>query len=165
MGQNNYKIENNEQDGNGKSYLSIISLNVNGLNSPIKRYRGTVYIKNKLRDYLDYPNEQTFVISKLAQELHNYKNLRGLVLSIQNYEMTENVEILNFSVPEHDVILPERKIDIRRFVPSEDEEEPLFAPNSEEEENYLRYIDSLPIESFYDDDSDSYTDQIEKKRR
>lgn len=46
--QKNYNKENNEQNANSKSYLSIISLNVHGLNLPIKRYRVTVYIKNKI---------------------------------------------------------------------------------------------------------------------
>ena len=36
------------------TYLSIITLNVNGLNVPIKRHRGTEWIKNKIHVYAAY---------------------------------------------------------------------------------------------------------------
>ena len=36
------------------TYLSIITLNVNGLNAPLKRYRVTDWIKNKTQLYVAY---------------------------------------------------------------------------------------------------------------
>ena len=36
------------------SYLSIITLNVNGLNAPIKRHRVSEWIKNKTHPYAAY---------------------------------------------------------------------------------------------------------------
>ena len=49
----NYK--NNQKTGNRmaiSSYLSIITLNVNRLNSPIKRHKVTDWIKNKTLLYI-----------------------------------------------------------------------------------------------------------------
>ena len=36
------------------SYLSVTTLNVNGLNASIKRYRVSEWIKNKIRLYVAY---------------------------------------------------------------------------------------------------------------
>ena len=35
-------------------YVSVITLNINGLNSPIKRHRMTEWIKNKMQKYVVY---------------------------------------------------------------------------------------------------------------
>ena len=36
------------------SYLSIVALNVNGLNAPVKRHRVSEWIKNKTHQYASY---------------------------------------------------------------------------------------------------------------
>lgn len=40
--------ENNEQNGNHRSYLSVIILNISGLNSSIKRHRITKWVKKNM---------------------------------------------------------------------------------------------------------------------
>ena len=106
-----------------------------------------VYIKNKIMEYLETSISQTLVLKKLKQELIKYKNLRGIILSINAFDIKNNSKLLSFKVPvvEKEELI-EEDYNLSRFIPNDMLDEPLFPPNSEEERKYNTYLENLPDE-------------------
>ncbi len=107
-----------------------------------------VYIKNKIMEYLEATTSQTLILKKLKQELVKYKNLRGVILSINMFDVKNKSKLLSFEVPsiEREDLTIEEDYSLSRFIPDDSLDEPLFPPNSEEEKIYNNYLESLPIE-------------------
>lgn len=126
----------------------------------LKDRKINLYLKDKIRDYLEFSGNEQFILKKIEEEMLNYKNLRNVVLCLRKYEQDKKTELITFNVPTHDEVLPPEKVSLSRFVPDEDIEEPLFAPNSAEEKQYNRYMDSLKIEN-----DAVYLEEKKEKRR
>lgn len=102
------------------------------------------YIKRKIDDYIESNYSEEFILKKLKCELQKYKSLRDVVLTIGDYEKLNGCKILNLKllkVINRNVVSDSV---ITRFIPSDELEEPLFPPNSEEEQMYNEYMDNLP---------------------
>lgn len=132
----------------------------------MKDYTINTYIKDKINEYLQFDSDEIFILRQLEQELQQYKCLRSVVLSIKLYEKKSGLKVFDFATPPIDGILPEKEVEISKFIPDDDNEEPVFPPNSEEEAAYLKYLDSLPVESFpkvVEEQFGAY--QLSKKRK
>lgn len=106
-------------------------------------YKINLHIKNKIKDYLEFNQDEAFVLKKIEEELLNYKNLRSMVLCLQAYEKKTGIKLFNVNIPVYDEIIAPENNELSRFIPEEGNEEPLFPPNSEEEKMYLDYMEDL----------------------
>lgn len=143
-------FENKEEISIDEEYFQkffkqfLLACNITQMrNNIINDLKINLYIKNKINDYVS-SKEEMFTLLKLKQELVKYKNLRSMILNICNYDK----QFLNFSVPvvELDYYEREPEYAISRFIPRDNEEEPLFPLNSIEESWYNTYLESLPVE-------------------
>lgn len=107
-----------------------------------------LYVKNKVEDYIKMNANDKFITEKLMMELQKYKNLRSVIFNMQKYEKIKQIILLGISVPIAEYNSIPTELEITRFIPSEEIEEPNFAPNSEEERMYEKYLTSLPTEDF-----------------
>lgn len=123
--------------------------------------RINLYIKNKIQDYMKRNANDSFFAEKIIKELQSYKNLRSIILNMQEYEKIRNRPLINLYIPKMEEVIIPGVVEVSRFIPSEEMEEPLFPPNSEEEREYKKYLDSLPEE----DNSLEESYQLRKMRK
>lgn len=116
------------------------------------------YIKIKVREYLNCNYCPSFIICKLEQEIQKYKNLRDIILFLKKYSINFNYEVFDFNIPDIPIYVTSKNLSISRFIPSDLKEEPLFPPNSFEEDRYNAYLEQLPDEySCHEKDEFSYS--------
>lgn len=124
-----------------------------------------LYLKTKINEYLETPKKDMFLFQKIEKELQNYKNLRSVLLCIQNFEHMLGLKLLNINPPLYECLLPKKETEVSRFIPCEEIEEPIFPPNSEEEQAYQSYIENLPNEYSCHEQGIQYQLSKNKKRR
>lgn len=124
-----------------------------------------LYLKTKINEYIENTRKDKFLYYKIEKELQNYKNLRSVLLCIQNFEHMLGLKLLNINIPIYESLLPKKEINVSTFIPNEDMEEPMFPPNSEEESIYNDYLDNLPNEYSCHERVIQYQLSKNKKRR